>query len=121
MTIKMALLGMVGSLPFEVIDVPEVGADTRVRVSVMSGAERDEFDSAWRAARDRDGDQATGFRAMLAVYTLRDPESGERLFNLQDLSDVNRLPATLLDRAASVALRINRLAAGAVESAEKNS
>lgn len=121
MKMKTALLGMIAALPFERIQVPELGQGEELRVSVMSGAERDDFDSAWRDMSKKEGAAGKGFRALLALFTLRDVESGERIFGPEDLETVNQLPGTLLDRASKVAMRINRLAADAVEEAEKNS
>lgn len=121
MSMKEALLALTRSLPCEVIAAPEVGPEKELKVSVMSGAERDQFDNAWRGIRDKEGVQAGGFRALLALFTLRDADTGERLFEPAELDVVNQLPAPLLDRAAGVALRINRMTEGAVEQAEKNS
>lgn len=124
MKMKTALLGMIAALPFERIPVPELGQDEgslAMRVSVMSGAERDDFDSAWRDMSKKEGTAGKGFRALLALFTMRDAETGERIFGQDDFETVNQLPTTLLDRVSKVAMRINRLAADAVEEAEKNS
>lgn len=121
MNMKESLLALIHSLPFEVIAAPEVGPKKGLKVSVMSGAERDQFDNAWRSILGNESVQGGGFRALLALFTLRDVDTGERLFELAELDVVNQLPAPLLDRAATVALRINLMTDGAVEKAEKNS
>lgn len=120
MSMKEALLALTGNLPCEAIAAPEVGPEKKVNVSMMSGAERDQFDNAWRGMQEKDGLNSGGFRALLALFTLRDAETGERLFELAELDTVNKLPSPLLDRAANVALRINLMTEGAVEKAEKN-
>lgn len=123
---KVLLAALVATPLFERIDAPELPPDDaghvyKLRVGVMSGAERDRFDSAWRDARAKDADKAVGFRALLAVFTLRDDEQGERVYDDGDIGEANLLPAPLLDRILEVAMRINGLAAKAVEQAEKNS
>lgn len=123
---KLLLAALVATPLFERIEAPELPLDDagqvrKLRVAVMSGAERDRFDMAWRDARAKDGDRASGFRAMLAVFTLRDDEQGERIYDDGDIGSANLLPAPLLDRILDVAMRINGLAAKAVEQAEKNS
>lgn len=121
MKMKESLLELTRSLPFEVIAAPEVGPKAELRVSVMSGAERDQFDNAWRAAREKAGENSGGFRALLTMFTLRDAFTGDRIFEPGELDIVNQLPSPLLERAAGVALRINLMMEGAVEKAEKNS
>lgn len=119
--LKAALLATIGNLPHEDVALPEVGNDAKVRVSVMTGIERDEFDRVWREMRARDGDRTLGFRTLLVVFTARDPDSGERLFGVADVAQIDMMPAPVVVRLADSALKLNGFAAGAVEKAEKNS
>lgn len=45
---------------------------------------------------------------------------GSALFSESDIGDVNKLPATILEKIFDAILKINKIGSGAVEDAEKN-
>jgi hypothetical protein len=111
---KSAILGA-ADLKHEDVPVPQW--DGTVRVRVMNGIERDEF----RAAIASDGPIPVGkFSAALLAATCID-ESGARLFSMEDMESLQAKSAASLDAPAAVAMRLNGLAATAVEDAVKNS
>jgi hypothetical protein len=102
-------------LQHEDVPVPQWGGTVRVRV--MNGVERDEF----RALMASDEPIPVGrFAAALLAATCVD-ESGQRLFSMDDIEALQAKSAASLDAPAAAAMRLNRLAATAVEDAAKNS
>lgn len=109
-------------LTHEDVPVPEWGGD--VRVSKMSGADRDELEhwSLTQGKCDADGhvkDQR-GFRAIALAVACRD-EAGERLFAVADLERLSKKNADVIDRLWDVCARLNKLGGKAAEETEKNS
>lgn len=99
----------------ERVAVPEWGGDVCVRV--MSGAERDSFESQMLA---RKGGADVSIRAPLAAVTLCD-EAGRRLFTPADVEALGEKSGTALDRVFNAAIRINAMGKADVEALEKNS
>ncbi|MBF0583298.1 MAG: hypothetical protein HQL80_03570 [Magnetococcales bacterium] len=93
--------------------VPEWGGTVRVRM--MSGLERDAFEARLRA-----GEGMNGARALLVALCAVD-EGGARLFAEQDAVVVNSKAGFVLDRIATVAMKLNRIGESGTEEAEKNS
>ncbi len=98
----------------EVVNVPEWGGNVCIRA--MSGAERDDF----RAAIEGAETSLVGkFEAPLLALTMVD-EEGKRLFSIDDVEALRAKSATVLDRLAQIALRVNGMSAEAQEEAAKN-
>ena len=98
----------------EVVHVPEWGGSVCIRA--MTGAERDDF----RAAIEGAETSLVGkFEAPLLALTLVD-EEGKRLFSIDDVEALRAKSATVLDRLAQIALRVNGMSAEAQEEAAKN-
>lgn len=82
--------------PVEVIDVPEWGGS--VRVKTLSGAERDQFESAIVQRNGRNVKQnLLNIRARLVAAALVD-ENGAALFSFDDVEALGRKSARALDR-----------------------
>jgi len=117
-SLKLAILATITALPFEVVPVPEFGDGQALRVSVMSVAERDLFDSAYRAYPETE--RAENFRSLLVICTVKDAE-GQPVFSLADLPDVKKLNSLAVMRLADVALRLNNMVKKSGDDPEKNS
>ncbi|WLQ15649.1 hypothetical protein O5O45_06930 [Hahella aquimaris] len=102
------------------VDVPEWGGT--VRVALMSGAARDDYEgSLIRLAADGTAQRdLTNIRAKLVAVCLVD-DNGERLFSESDVKALGAKSCAALDRVYHVAARLNRLTQGEVEDAAKNS
>ncbi len=101
----------------ELVAVPEWGGD--VYVKVLSGVERDLFESSIRD--DNTGKTIRGaFRGAAAAASICD-EDGNRLFTAQDMGALGMKSATALDRVIKVAMRISKIGEDEIEQTEKNS
>jgi hypothetical protein len=102
----------------ESVAVPEWGGEVSVRV--MSGAQRDRFEGAVAARRDKDGNMnAAGLRALLCSLTICD-DSGALLFGESDIPALESKSAAALQRVFDVAARLNGLGSTAVEEARSD-
>lgn len=82
--------------PVEVVEVPEWGGS--VRVKTLSGAERDQFESAIVQRNGRNVKQnLLNIRARLVAAALVD-ENGAALFSFDDVEALGRKSARALDR-----------------------
>lgn len=104
----------------EEVKIPEWG-DGTIHVRVMSGAEKDwwesaNFDEAGEMLPVRQ--RLANMRARMAVLTVCDAE-GTSLFTLADVDTLTRKCAPALDRIWEVATRLNRVSP-AEEEALKN-
>lgn len=82
--------------PVEVVEVPEWGGS--VRVKTLSGAERDQFESAIVQRNGRNVKQnLLNIRARLVAAALVD-ESGAPLFSFDDVEALGKKSARALDR-----------------------
>ena len=59
-------------------------------------------------------------RAISSDAERRLAPDGSALFSESDIADVNKLPATILEKIFDAILKINKIGSGAVEEAEKN-
>ncbi|KVN36793.1 hypothetical protein WJ63_35115 [Burkholderia pyrrocinia] len=100
-------------LDSEVVPVPEWGGE--VRVGVMGGSAREKLMDALSEPR-----KVSEFHALMLAGTLVD-ESGAPIFGESDLVAIARKNPEVLGRLVDVAMRINKIGAGAVEAEEKNS
>lgn len=98
----------------EEIQVPEWGGSAFVRM--MTGAERDRFDSLHANYKDVLRD----FRARVLVFTVCDAE-GNLLFTEADIPGLGALPSNALNRLMAAAVRINKFSEAEVEELRKNS
>ena len=98
----------------ETVDVPEWGGPVFVRV--LTGAERDAFES------EAVGDRRVGksnVRAQLCARAICD-ERGDRLFSDDEVGALAAKSAAALDRVFEAASRLNGLSGRDVEELEKN-
>jgi hypothetical protein len=110
---KVAILG-VSHLRTERVDVPEWGVS--VIVAEMSGLARDAF---YAKKKERELSISES-QADLLCATLID-ETGAPVLDESDIARLQVQSSTVLDRLATVAVRINGLEPNAVDEAKKNS
>jgi hypothetical protein len=67
----------------------------------------------------KDTSRAAGLRALFCVYAVVDDE-GNPLFTLEDLPQLGKRSSAVLDRVATVALRLNGIGVEAQKDVEKN-
>lgn len=94
------------------IDVPEWGG--KVRVSVMSGVARDQFESLVLADEDNGNRRAKYLSACIV------DDNGDLMFTDKEVEALGRKSAKALDRLFDVALELNGITEDSVEEAEKN-
>lgn len=99
------------------VEVPEWSGVVYVRT--MSGADRDEFETAAVAMR-KAGSLKGQARALFVAFVACD-EAGARLFSLDDLDALGKKRADVLDRIAAAGIRLNRLTDAEVEDEAKKS
>ena len=100
----------------EVVEVEEWGE--KVEVRSLSGTQRAKL---IRQARKEGNDaDAVNLHAILFTDTLFDPETGEKIFQPEDMDVILEKSAAVLDRLGQIAFRLSGLGTGAVEKAEKN-
>lgn len=104
------------NLPRQEIQIPEWEGSVWVRS--LTVGERDQIDSEFNAARSK-GRTPDNLRARMIIKGCCD-EAGQPLFTEADLQEINKLPATTLEKIFDSILKINRIGAGAVEESEKN-
>lgn len=105
-------------LTHEDVPVPEWGGEVRVRV--MTGAERAEFEAGTMVVRNgrREAD-LRNYQARLVALCAID-EHGHRLFSEAEVESLGGKSSQALGRVFLVAQRINGLGLAAVEGAAKN-
>jgi hypothetical protein len=102
---------------FEVVDVPEWGEGAQVRVGVMSGFARDQFEAS--VIGKNGGMNMQNIRAKLAAATLVD-DSGKLMFSEADINKLGQKSGAALDRIFAVAQKLNRITDQEVEQLAKN-
>lgn len=100
-------------LPVERVDVSEWGGS--VLVKGLTGAEREQLESAMFRDRKRDDNHA---RAILVALSAVD-EAGNKLFTLEDVEALAEKSGAALNRVFAVAQRLSGLGRAQAE-AEKN-
>ena len=119
--LKLAILASIAALPFEVVAVPEFGEGLELRVSVMSGAQRDAFESQWRdVSKSNENLTNMGFGVCLLIHCVVDTE-GVPVFGMNDFSQLMQLNSVVLGRLTKKAFALNKILTDTVEDAEKNS
>src|SRR5262245_17254710 len=100
----------------EEVFIPEWNASVYVRV--MSGAERERFQTLFDAMSKENGSMI-GLMPHLCTLTLCDQQAG-RLFTLSEAEALAAKSYKAMERIATVALRLNGMQADAVEQAQGN-
>lgn len=119
MNLKAAIFATIGEALCENIAVPEFGADVdSLNVSVMTVAERDAFDNAYRDIEE--AKRAANFRPLLMVFTVKD-KNHKPVFAVEDVDQIKQLNSLAVVRLTDAALRINKMLKADVEAHEKNS
>lgn len=95
-------------------DVPEWGG--KVKLRVMTGTERDRFESEFVGGNK----SVEMVRAKLVAKCLCD-DDGNRLFTEQEIPELGEKSAAVLDRLFSECMKLNRFSKGDVEDLAKNS
>lgn len=118
MNLKAAIFATIGAAIAEPVAVPEFGNDLTLKVSVMTVAERANFDEAYRLIKE--SERAINFRPLLLVFTVKD-ENGQPVFSVDDVEQIKQLNSLAVVRLSDVALRLNKMLKDDVEAHEKNS
>lgn len=100
---------------FEDVEVPEWGGI--VRVSTISGADRDAFEAD--ALRIKGRVTLINVRARLVAMACVD-EDGNKLFNNEDAADLGRKSAAALDRVFNIAMKLAGLRPADIEEISEN-
>lgn len=118
MNLKAAIFATIGAAIAESVAVPEFGNDLTLKVSVMTVAERDAFDNAYREIEE--SKRAANFRPLLMVFTVKD-QNHKPVFSVEDVEQIKQLNSLAVVRLTDAALRINKMLKADVEAHEKNS
>lgn len=118
MNLKAAIFATIGAAIAELVAVPEFGDNLKLNVSVMTVAERANFDEAYRLVKE--SERAINFRPLLLVFTVKD-ENGQAVFSVDDVEQIKQLNSLAVVRLSDVALRLNKMLKDDVEAHEKNS
>lgn len=118
MNLKAAIFATIGAAIAEAVAVPEFGMGLELKVSVMTVAERANFDEAYRLIKE--SERAINFRPLLLVFTVKD-ENGQAVFSVDDVEQIKQLNSLAVVRLSDVALRLNKMLKDDVEAHEKNS
>lgn len=121
MSLKQAIFATIVALPFEEVAVPEFGADTKLRISVMSGAQRESFENLWRELSAKNKTLVNiGFGVCLLIHCVVD-EQHNLLFSASDFDELMKLNSVVLQRLIKIALTVNKILTESLGEAEKNS
>jgi hypothetical protein len=100
---------------FEIVPVPEWGANRAVRVQSLSAWERDRFETSFvQEKRGKRVQNLDNLRAKLAVLVIVDG-TGKRLFNDKQATQLGNKSAAALQRIFNVAQKLNGLSDSDVE------
>ena len=99
----------------EKVHVPEWGGDVYLRV--ISGADRDEYESFVLQSKDRG--TVKNFRAMLLAKAICD-ENGNPIFTNKDIEALGKKNSVVLDRLWQKAMKLNGLTDEEVEKEKEN-
>lgn len=113
---RLQILSKGENLPRQEIQIPEWEGSVWVRS--LTVGERDQIDADFNTSRNK-GKTPENLRSRMLIRGCCDAD-GKPLFSESDVVEVNKLPATILEKIFDAILKINRIGAGAVEEAEKN-
>lgn len=102
---------------FEDVPVPQLGGMVRMRV--LSGAARDDFNAYLKSFGDEPRPPSAVSAALLVQICIDD--AGQPMFTMDDIELLRAKSAAALDVMATAAMRINGMGEAAVSDAEKNS
>jgi len=114
-----AILSTIGQLPFEDVPVPEFGEDVVLRVSVMTGAQREQMSNAWRKQLEKQEDKTQGFGTMVLIFSTIDT-NGNLVFSPEHFNDIGKLHGAAVQRVINASLKINKMLTDSIETEEKN-
>lgn len=97
------------------MSVPEWGGE--IYISMMTGTARDEFETG--VMEHQKNGRVGNARARLAAATITD-ETGLPLFTSDDIEELGKKSAKVLDRIVAEAQKINKLTTKDLDEAEKN-
>lgn len=124
---KAALLASAAHLPFEDLPTEEwagLGWPV-VRIRTMDSDSYDEWEALVLGiiARSKTTGESPlkGQRAALVVCTAHDPDTGERIFAVDDMARVGKLDGRVLNRLCAAAERLNPTSPADQKELEKNS
>lgn len=121
MNIKAAIFATIATLPIEKVAVPEFGEGVELRISVMSGAQREAFENHWRDISTKDKTLVNmGFGVCLLIHCVVD-EQHNPVFSPDDFSELMKVNSVVLGRLSKIALKVNHLLNDKIEDIEKNS
>jgi hypothetical protein len=103
----------------ETVPVPEWGEDAEVTVTTWSAKTRDEFDII---VRDQiaQGNQDKSIRCLYVCLSVIDEETGERLFELDDLEAMEKKNQAPINRIFQAVTRLNPVSDQSITVAAKN-
>ncbi len=105
-------------LKHEDIEVPEWGGTVRVRA--LTALEKDSFDkTTFMDAEEGENMNWEGMRARLVSLTVVN-DKGERLFTSEDVVELGKKSAIVMDKVFAVAQRLSGFSKKEVEEIEKN-
>lgn len=112
---------MVDDVVVSDVPVPEWGQDVVVRLRVMTGAQRDEYEhSVMTMMKDGKLTDGRGLKVRLIASCIVDA-NGQRLFTTpEDISVLNGKSAPILERLFEKAQSLNGIGEAAVAELEKN-
>jgi len=116
MTLNKEQILRADDLKTEEVDVPEWGGSVRVRV--LTGTERDAFESSIYDSSKKKAN-LQNIRAKLCVATIVD-EEGNRLFNDTEVVSLGKKSASALDRVFTVSQKLNGLTKADIDELAKN-
>lgn len=106
----------------ELVEVPEWGVTIEMRS--MSVGERTRAMQSWsKPSEDGEGttvDQERFYPALLAASVF-DPETGERVFDQNEVEKLNEKSSKVVERLAGIAIRLSGMGQGDVDAAGEGS
>ena len=101
------------------VDVPEWGG--MIRLKSMSGKERDAFESKC-LTRNKGGKifNVDGLKALLITCVVMNPDNDELMFTSDDIENLNKKSAKVINQLFEVASEMNGLGKEAVDELVKN-
>ena len=105
-------------LKTETINIPEFGENYYIKVTELTAYDRDQFEN-WML-KNKDNRDYQNFRARLASMTIVD-EQGNRLFSQDDIEQLGKVSASILDRICDIAQKLSGMKKEDVDSITKNS
>jgi len=104
-------------LDHEVVDVPEWGVKLEVRS--MTAGQRARAMAGW--TQDNGNIDIERFYPAILAASCFDPETGERVFDSNDVEKLNEKSAKVIDRLTNIAVRVSGMSPEAVDEAGEGS